>query len=137
MAEGLLCLNCSEVINPEQAQRLSCCPNCGDRGTPADLATTVTLNITTHELRVLVMWAERWAGMERQTTTDREEMQRAVYGIADRLETQMPDGAPRLTLMGEITQVREQHGHVEVQGFVEPTMAVGDPETPQPEETQP
>jgi len=112
-----LCLKCSQECKSNE--RAQACPHCGDtRGIPADLATLRSFEITPHELRVLVIWAERWAAIERSNPSARAEMQRVVYGIADRLSLQHPDVGP-LTFAGELTQLRDHYGEVDVKGFNE------------------
>lgn len=93
-----LCLNCNQESEPGNYQT---CPKCGSDGIPVDLEGMLTMRISRHELRILVIWAERWA-----MQADNDEMRRVVYGIADRLETQDVAAGP-LTLVGEINQLRD------------------------------
>jgi len=105
---GWLCLRCGTVTTPDPS--LKACPSCGAHGVPADVADRVAVNITWHELRVLVIWAERWASsVEGDAGAD---MRRIVYGIADRLQQQHFDKAG-LTFASELAALRSDVGHVE------------------------
>lgn len=68
-----LCLQCRNEFAEEEIANASCCPSCGDTGIPADPRDTAKLEITTHELRILTMWAHRWAeqcGVKETTVVD-------------------------------------------------------------------
>lgn len=116
--ERYLCLKCSQWF--DAAPALTACPGCGDsRGVPANSRDVVTVSITWHELRILVMWAERWAQhVEREEPGTGEKV---LYGIADRIRQQHLDKPP-LTFMEELTQLREHYPDVEVHGFKEPEL---------------
>lgn len=106
---GWLCLKCRGVTPP--ADDLTGCSHCGDsKGIPADLARTVTVRITEHELRVLIMWAEFWASAK--DDDDHRTMRRVVYGIAGALQAQIPSGAA-LTFANELADLRAEYGAVE------------------------
>jgi hypothetical protein len=92
----LLCLTCGNTTSTDEAP--NACPACGDgEHPPADLADSVTVTLTTHELRILTIWAENWA---RQCGGD---AMKAMGTILLRLGTQT-DAA--LTLSQEIADVR-------------------------------
>src|ERR1043166_7861304 len=101
-----LCLACSKEIDPAD-QRIADrshphhggCPECGHRGIPADLSERLNVSVTWHELRVLCMWAERWAGQV--SGSERVTMIRTVYGIADRIQAQHLDQKTGLTFRSE------------------------------------
>ena len=97
----VLCLACGGEFNFSPDERVSCCPGCGDEGIPADLDERPEFKITWHELRCLVMWAERWAS----SSDESKRMQRIVYGIADRLHLQHMDG-PSLTFAQQLADLR-------------------------------
>ena len=112
-----LCLACSEWSTKEEADAAFAagrpgCPKCGDTGVPSASDDEVTVKITWHELRVLVMWAENWAHSNKKETP---KMPRVVYGIADRLALQHLDKAAPLTMRGEIAALREAFGPQNVQ----------------------
>lgn len=100
-AKQWLCLTCSEVSDVEDGTTIYGCPKCGDNGCPADYAERPEFKITWHELRCLVMWAERWAS----NSDNSKRMQRIVYGIADRLHMQHMEG-PSLTFAQQIADLR-------------------------------
>lgn len=101
-----LCLNCNEETEPGTHQ---VCPHCGSTHVPADLDDKVTITLTRHELRVLTIWAERWAMDCAERTPEHETMRRVVYGITDRLEMQLLGNPTPLTIVGEINQLRDRH----------------------------
>lgn len=56
----LLCLDCgAETVDPPPGTKA--CPSCGESSIPADLDDTATITLTTHELRILTMWADNYA----------------------------------------------------------------------------
>ena len=74
------------------------------------IADDVTVDINWHELRILIMWAERWA--QRNEDTD-PTMEAAVQSIASRIAAQHPDRRS-LTFIGEVGELRETFGDVQV-----------------------
>lgn len=83
---NLLCLRCGEEVTVDfTAPAPEGCPACGDTdGIPADLARTLTIRITEHELRILTIWASNWAHQIEGTAP-------AVIGtVIDRLVPQTP-----------------------------------------------
>lgn len=113
-----LCLKCSHEYEPGEYRA---CPGCGDRtGIPADLDKRVTIDLSWLELRVLMQWAEKYAGMH----VDKDPtMRKVIYGIADRLQPQVPAELV-LTFAGELTQLREHFSDVRT-NFPEPPMEAG------------
>lgn len=104
----LLCLHCGDEYADEDPRiddrahvNFGGCPGCGARGVPADTADRVSVNITWQELRVLVIWAERWASAH---PDNEPPMLEAVYGIADRLQAQHMD-KPGLTFRSELADL--------------------------------
>lgn len=105
-----LCLACSKEIDPEDP-RISDkmhhnhggCPECGHRGIPADTAASVTVKITWHELRVLCIWAERWASQ--CESAESPNMLGTVYGIADRIQAQHLDQKTGLTFRSDLAEL--------------------------------
>src|SRR5256885_5579944 len=102
---GWLCLNCGKVTEPND--NLKCCPNCQSVGSPVDLAKELTIRTSWHELRILIMWAERWASNAKDKT-DSENMLRVVYRIADRIQQQHLDQACGLTFGSEFAELRSE-----------------------------
>ena len=96
MAEGF-CTICG--IDIESFENLTQCPNCGTISIPCSYAKQVNVSINIHELRLLCIWAERWAG---QTDAD----QNVVYAIATRLRKQLTS-KECLTLADEFTALKD------------------------------
>ena len=120
----LLCLACGEEFAADDPRILDSthpnygnCPGCGENNIPADLSDKVAVEITWHELRVLVIWAEFWASHH---AAEKPVMQKVVYGIADRLQMQHME-RPGLTFASEISELRAVFGdaNVDVIGFNE------------------
>lgn len=106
-AKRLLCMACGSEA--DQTPDMRACPSCGDAShPPADLSDAVSLTISTHELRILTMWASNWAHSieERYPGSNK-----AVSIILDRLATQTD--AP-LSLSQEIADLRREFGEVRV-----------------------
>ena len=55
------CLKCRKEFDETEIEGAKECPNCHDRGVPMDVANDVMVKINWHELRMLCLWAERWA----------------------------------------------------------------------------
>lgn len=100
------CALCGYEITPEEnTQELVSCPGCGDTiHMPYDRAHDVTVKINWQELRILVIWAERWAASVQKEHPD---MLKVLYKISDSLEKQRLDMGT-LTLLGEINQIRSE-----------------------------
>jgi DNA-directed RNA polymerase subunit RPC12/RpoP len=108
----LLCLYCRAVILVDPETPLSACPKCGSRNVPADLADTVTVTITTHELRVLTMWASNWADHIKDMPNC-DHAPKVITGILD--EIGKATSAP-LSMRQEIADLRAEFGEVRVYG---------------------
>ena len=98
-----LCLDCGKKTEPNDA--LMCCPHCQSTGIPVDTEKLITVRTSWHELRILVMWAERWASAlpDKQES---EKMLRIVYRIADRMQQQHLDQECGLTFASELAELR-------------------------------
>lgn len=98
----LLCLRCREITGASEGHSLNACPACGNTNPPADADDTVTITLTTHELRILTIWASNWA----EAHTDKPEGQdspRVIAGILDGIGQYT--SAP-LSLRQEVADVR-------------------------------
>lgn len=96
----LLCLCCGAEV--DQVPDMKGCPACGcARHVPAALGDSVTVSITTHELRILTMWASNWA---RSISRDDPHIGSVVGTILERLGQQT---SAALTLSQELADVRE------------------------------
>lgn len=102
MSEGF-CLDCGTEI--ESFEGLSACPFCGTTGSPASHKEQVNVSINWFELRILCIWAERWANEKNIDV-------HTVYGIAHRLEKQFPN-MTKLTLAGEISDLKRDFPDLE------------------------
>lgn len=98
------CVYCGHRV--ESFEGLSACPACGSKGLPCDDANQVSVSVNWHELRVLVIWAERWGLKIGKAGT--------VYAIARRIREQFPDRTP-LSLAGDISGLREAFGAENIQ----------------------
>jgi hypothetical protein len=78
---------------------------------PIRPAEAVDIKITWHELRILTIWAERWAS---QHAKEHPDMPKVVRTIAAFAGAQHP-GKPSLTFLGEIEGLRERLGAQSVQ----------------------
>lgn len=107
-----LCLQCDQTFDPTDAriedkthQHYGGCPGCGAKTLPIDLERSAEIKITWQELRILVIWAERWAdGMKDEMV--RKSSLKSVYTIADRIQIQHAD-APGLTFRSELAGLSE------------------------------
>lgn len=105
----LLCLACGNET--DETPDMRACPSCGDAlHPPANLSDSVNLTISTHELRILTMWADNWA---RSIEARCPGSQKAISVILDRLATQTD--AP-LSLSQEIADIRREFGNATVYG---------------------
>jgi hypothetical protein len=106
----LLCLTCrGEVHLSPGEKKPRRCPECSSQGVPADLNDTVTITLTTHELRILTIWAANWAESIKEGYPDSPQV---VYGILDGITIQGVT-AP-LSMRQELADLRAQFGEVEV-----------------------
>lgn len=105
------------------------CPDCGLKGLALRDVDDVTVEVNWHELRILGIWAERWAGQMPEERMS-EESQRIVAVITGKLAAQHTD-KPGLTMSADIADLRqwakkEGAGGVEVHGFREDEEANAD-----------
>lgn len=109
------CTICGSEFSENELIGVACCPKCGTKKLPCSIADDVTIKINWHELRVLVIWAENWA---RQIDKEQENKQEegwkdpfnhlySIMTIAERIQKQHPDKETKLTLFGEIRQLRK------------------------------
>lgn len=103
MSSGF-CIECG--LRVASFDGLNCCPHCKTDAIPCGDENQISASINWQELRVLCMWAEKWAIDIGETTT--------VYSIAQRLEKQFPKRG-RLTLAGEIDELKDIYGRDNVE----------------------
>ncbi len=114
------CTDCDFKV--ESFDGPSKCPNCSSTGILCSYDNQVTISINWQELRILCIWAERWAvkAIETQEGIDTSKGGRGtVYAIADRIMKQHEGRAKTtpLTMAGEFRQLKEQFPDMEVKGF--------------------
>lgn len=92
-------------------KNLNCCPQCGTQGIPCNDEDQVMVSVNWHELRILCLWAERWAQWMEEHPTPSEyktgKPSDVIYSIADRIEAQI-EGKTPLTLAHEIAKLPEE-----------------------------
>ena len=91
------CTECTGEI--QTFNGLTNCPHCGTKGVPCAHKDDVEIKVNWHELRLLIMWAERW---QRQNN-----LGRVVYAIAHRIKAQYPERSS-LTLAGDLGEVAQR-----------------------------
>lgn len=99
------CIECG--LDVESFKGLECCPHCGTKSPPANYADVVDVKISWYELRILTIWAERWAHTFKGAGT--------VYAIARRLQKQHPEKTIPLTLAGEVEEIKQIYGRDKVE----------------------
>ncbi len=104
------CITCNQEFTKEEIKGFDKCPKCGDKGLPASPKDDVTIKINWHELRILCMWAERWAAQAKDESEIRMDV--ALACIAERLQKQFPKRPP-LTVAGEMEQLKKHFTVVE------------------------
>ncbi len=110
------CMACSVKYSVLTGSPTHKCPRCG--ASPEYFLRAkddVVIEVNWHELRILGMWAERWALEQGE---DSQEMQRVVSMICGRIHAQYPEWIG-LTFSNEIAELRQEFGEVEVTGFNE------------------
>lgn len=100
--EVMWCVDCGARFTQEEIEGWGC-PKCDSQGVPCDVNKDTTVEINWHELRILVIWAENWAGHCRRQETDSSSKTApvTVAAIARRLQMQRPEFGS-LTLADEI-----------------------------------
>ena len=116
MSAYILCMRCRGTFTDDQTKAASACPTCGNKGLPGDIRKKATLTFTVAEWRVLFIWAERWAS-ERCAPDDKPgyDSPDTLAALIREAKRQAPD-LPSLTLMGDLQDVANAHGRVEMHG---------------------
>lgn len=113
----LRCVDCRIEIPEAETKGLSCCPNCRSNSIPMHSDDDIEIKINWHELRILVMWAERWA-IQADENAKKEgrpldynfSAVKSVYSIAETIVEQyqtLNEKSP-LTLAEDIGKLREK-----------------------------
>ena len=116
------CTKCGQRFSYEEIAKATACPACGSVGIPCSTDKDFLLQINWHELKILVIWAERWAG--HIDDGDGSDLG-TVRSIARRLEEQADCGP--LMLVGEIMQLHEHFDGVETNVPAQPMVVVNGP----------
>lgn len=107
------CTRCRSEFTDAEVEGHSACPRCGSRGVPMAISQDVSIRINWHELRILVMWAERWAEHMAKDPTALPDVTACVPAIARAIAAQHP-AMPPLTFLGEMLKVQETFPDAEV-----------------------
>lgn len=99
------CVDCGWHV--DSFDGLEVCPQCGSKGVPCADEYQIKASVNWHELRILCIWAERWAHQHAGGAG-------TVYAIAGRLMTQFP-ALPSLTLAGEVREIQDYFGRDQVE----------------------
>lgn len=105
---GGFCTDCGLAV--DSFEGLNRCPNCGSTSIPCSYDNQVTISVNWQELRILVMWAEKFAHANLGGAG-------LIYSIAGRIEQQHEARAiiMPLTLAGEIGQIQDMYGRENVE----------------------
>lgn len=109
--KSIRCTRCGSEFSEADTEDATGCPKCGATGVPCAIKDDVTIRINWHELRILGIWADNYAGAcdEREPEKD---ARGTISGILGRIQAQHPDRTP-LTLLGELKQLQETYPDIE------------------------
>jgi len=97
------CVDCYKEFSRLEIEGAKACPACGSKGVPMLISQDVTIRINWHELRILAIWASRWADKENFPDDGRATLQ----NILKRLRTYRPAGSAPLTLIEEFKELQK------------------------------
>lgn len=101
------CTDCYAEFDDAELRGKNACPSCGTKSVPMAIAQDVTIKINWHELRILTMWASRWAD---QMSGDRADVRRrTLQSLLRRLNAFRPTGAGALTIVGEVKELQKHY----------------------------
>lgn len=103
-APTIRCTDCRAEFSEADTRGAAACPACGSRSIPMSIAEDVTVRINWHELRILTIWAERWAGQHAATNP---EMGVTLRAVVEALEVQRPEGFAPLMFADEVRQLAQ------------------------------
>jgi hypothetical protein len=105
--KSIRCVRCRSEFSEVEIEGHDACPKCQATGLPMAIKDDVTIRINWHELRILGMWADNWAGI-----CDKQEHGQdgkgTIAGILRAISAQHPGRAP-LTIGGELEQLQESY----------------------------
>ncbi len=112
------CVDCrSEFTKKDLEGATTQCPSCGSTCVPMSPDNDVEIKINWHELRILFMWAERWADHVKQKEEGPDFLQ-TIYAIAKEVQEQHPSKDP-ITLSGEVEELKTMFDGVETSNIPE------------------
>lgn len=103
------CVRCESEFTDEELAGVTDCPTCGTTSIPCAIAEDVAIRINWHELRILTIFADNWAGVCEDRDPGKD-TRVTVRAIVRRLEAQYRDRTP-LSILGELKRAQE-HGIV-------------------------
>lgn len=108
--EAKWCILCGQRFEVgEPVEVTDACPGCGTTSLPCSPDQDFILQVNWHELRVLTMWAERWA--QRYSSEDLN-MPQVVAAIARRLQNQVGNNVLPLTFAQEAFELTTKYENV-------------------------
>lgn len=105
-AKHARCGVCRAEFEKDDLVGVTACPSCGNTGVPESPAYDVRVTLNWHALRCLFIWAEGWSDRPGFDAASRAYLRKLVEIVS----AARPEGAPALTLAGEIADVREATG---------------------------
>jgi predicted nucleic acid-binding Zn-ribbon protein len=104
----ILCVNCRATFSEEEVKGWGC-PSCGNKGVPADTRAKSTVTLTSHEWKILTIWADNWA---RRVCAEKDQEGNDSVACITAILNEMRRQAPEMSglTMGE--QVQEVADHL-------------------------
>lgn len=101
-----LCTHCRRTFTQAEISGANSCPGCGSKSVPADPRKTMTATLTTHEWRLLGIWAHNWG--EKHSVGGNP-----IDGIMGEVRRQNPE-APPLTMSEEFAGIKKEFPTAEI-----------------------
>lgn len=115
MAEGF-CTQCGKQI--ESFESLDRCPFCKTTSVPCALKNQVDININTHELQILCMWAEKhlYSVKDEQMQAS---MSTTLRSICNRISKQLPEKRKiNLLICDEVKDLKKEFGDENIESNI-------------------
>lgn len=106
------CTLCGLII--KSFEGLSNCPACKTESIPCGFENQLNITINQQELRILVIWAERWVG-EMKDEPMQHNSARILRAILHRINEQLPDNHKVQMLSQEINDLKKMDNVSDVQ----------------------
>lgn len=110
--KSIRCTRCATEFSEADIEGANGCPKCGAKGVPMLIKNDVTIRVNWHELRILGIWADNWAGACDEREPEGGDAKLTVAAILRRIQAQHPERDP-LTLLGELQQLQESYPEME------------------------